>query len=531
MIRILIALLAFSCCLSNPKEQPNVLLFTIDSCRADRLGIYGYGKGTTPNLDEWAETGTVFTNAYSTSAWTAPGLVSILTGLYPPVHGVNNRDRMGSPQILSLPKLFKQAGYRVPNLNFFTFAPYYRNLGLGKVEREYFGRRAETPFLNWLQVNLDGEGRPPFFLWFHVTTVHQPYRASAEKLERILQGVAPSQGIKAVMHGAIVPSGSTTFQETDRPILNALYDEEVRRVDAFFGNVLNSLSEAGLLENTLIVLTADHGEELLDHGFVGHASTSLKAKLYEEIVHVPLVISWPGRVPQGKSDPRLASQLDILPTIAALLSWQIPDQIQGRNLLHSAPPQNLFFESVIAGNQTTKAEEDTWVHGVRDERYKYISTGELYDLIQDPHEKSNLAERRPEIVEAMDSLLVSWRKECEELKRDLFPPYDSVLTRKLPNCPRIHTPGKNTVLDYDLHTGALLFGWTGDMETTYLIEYDIGVGDHHVAGKYEVDGNHQILGPFTRELWENLKAWNPFRFRVSPKSEEPCWSDWTEFTF
>jgi arylsulfatase A-like enzyme len=531
MIRILVVLLAFGYCFSSSNKVANVLLFTIDSCRADRFGVYGYAKDTTPNIDRWAKTGTVFTSAYSTSAWTAPGLVSVLTGLYPTVHGVNNRDRMGPPTLLTLHKLFRSRGYRVPNLNFFTFAPYYKNLGLGRVERQYFGRQAESPFLNWLERNLEGPDQAPFFLWFHVTTVHQPYRTSPEKLEVILKGTEPSHGIQAVMKGAIVPFGSTDFEESDRPVLDALYDDEIRRVDHFFGRVLESLSAAGFLETTLVVMTADHGEELLDHGFVGHASTSLRARLYEEFIHIPLIVSWPGKVPVGEVDPNLVSQIDILPTISALLGWEIPSYVQGTNLLESSPEHRLFFESVVAGNQTTKEKENIWVRGVRTAHHKYISTGELYDLTLDPREQVNIADQDPEIAKKLSISLGSWLKESEALRNKLFPPYQSVLTRKSSKCPGIHTPARGSVLDYDLHTGALLFGWTGDMETTYLIEYDIGVGDHHVAGTYEIDGNHQILGPFPRELWENLKAWNPFRFRVSPKSEEPCWSRWTEFKF
>ena len=98
-------------------------------------------------------------------------------------------------------------------------------------------------------------------------------------------------------------------------------------------------------------------------------------------------------------------------------------------------------------------------------------------------------------------------------------------------CPRIFTPGDGSTLDYDVHTGALLFDWSGDMSTPYLIEYDIGEGDHHVEGKYQIEGNHQILGPLPKELWHDLKAWNPFKFRISPQGSEPCWSDWVTFYF
>ena len=517
------------------EDAPNVLLFSIDSCRADRFGVYGYEQDTTPVIDRWAESALVCTNAYSTSAWTAPGLVSILSGLYPPVHGVNNRDRMGSPELLTLPKLFKQREYVVPNLNFFTFAPYYLNLGVGKIQRKYFGDRAEDPFLNWLSAHLEQKQSKPFFLWTHITTVHQPYRTTPERLDQILEGSEPSPGIQAVMRGAIVPYGSVGFTNDDSIALNALYDDEIRRVDRFFGKILQNLERAGVLQNTLIILTADHGEELLDHGFVGHASTSLRARLYEEIIRIPLIISWPGRL-EGTRLEGPVSQIDILPTVAELLGWELPHYIQGKSLLpseksHLSASRPVFFESVIAGNQTSKENEQQWVRGIRQGRYKYVSTGELYDLELDPGEKTNLIGEDPETARRMADAVDKWLKDSQELGRNVYPPYQAVKTRKSSKCPQIHTPGKGALLDYDLHTGALLFGWTGDMETEYLIEYDIGIGDHHVAGTYEVEGNHQILGPFTRELWGNLRAWNPFRFRVSPKADEMCWSKWREFQF
>ncbi len=114
----------------------------------------------------------------------------------------------------------------------------------------------------------------------------------------------------------------------------------------------------------------------------------------------------------------------------------------------------------------------------------------------------------------------------------MFPQRSGPVSRpRSQQCPWIYTPGNNTNLNYDVHTGALLFDWHGDMETRYMVEYDIGVGDHHVSGAYEVQGNHQIMGPLPRELWLDLKAWNPFRIRVSPKSEPLCWSEWVEFRF
>ncbi len=512
----------------------NVLIFTIDSCRADRFGVYGYPGNTTPNINAWAKTGTVFRNAYSTSAWTAPGLVSILSGLYPPTHEVNNRDRIGSPDLITLPKMLKQRGYEVPNLNFFTFAPYYVNLGLPLVERRYFGEDPGDELLNWLKENLEIERTEPFFVFYHSTIVHQPYSPKAEDLPVSRKELEKSPAIRAVLNGAIVPLGSTEFEAADQAVLNLLYDAEVREVDRLFGSMLEILAEKEALEDTLIVLTADHGEELLDHGFVGHASTSLSAKLYEEFIRIPLIFSWPGHVPGGGIDERLASQIDILPTVLRLLGWESPQPAEGVNLLNSEPVDRaLYFESIISGNQTTRENEGLWVRAIRKGRHKFITTEELYDLEADPQERTNLAEVHSQLTVQLRREIDAWIRDSFQKAREIFQvqPKLYVPRGKSSRCPEIQAPSNGSVLSYDRHTGAVLLQWRGDLKTEYLVQYDIGTGDHHISGVFPVHGNHQLLGPLGRELWKNLQAWNPFKIRVSPRGSGTCWSKWVAFEF
>ena len=531
-----LAVIVLALCVGSLSAQ-NVLLFTIDSCRADHFGCYGYSGNTTPNIDAWSQTGTLFQNSYSTSVWTAPGLLSILTGLDPPTHDVNNRDHMGSPDLLTLIKIFKGGGYQVPNLNFFTFAPYYRNLGLPDIDRDYFTTNPGDELLNWLQQNTGLSESKPMFVWYHTTLLHQPYNPHFRDLPAAKEKLQESPGIRAVMTGAIVPEGSTRFKPEDLPILNALYDAELRRIDCLFGKVLDLLKQKKLLEKTLVILTADHGEELLDHGFVGHASTSLRAKLYEELVRIPLILSWPGKIEADQKVLRRVNQTDLFPTILKLFEIKVPDPVQGQDLFGDSPQRPLFFESVIGGNQTTKEREGIWVRAVLKDSYKYIfrdgSIGELYNLRMDPGETVNLAEAKPQISQRLQAELNHWHQQARALRARIFSAAPEIFTAsENVRCPGTFTPGNGKKLEYDIHTGHLLLDWSGDMDTTYVIEYDIGTGNHHVAGAYEVQGNHQLLGPIPRELWEeNLKAWNPFKIRVSPKSEEHCWSDWVAFNF
>ncbi len=528
---VLAAFLFLGACAGSSVWAQNVLLFTVDSCRADRFGVYGCPRPNTPHIDAWAKTGTVFEQTYSVSAWTAPGLVSILTGLYPPAHGVNNRDRTGPPNLKTLLRILQEKGYRVPNLNFFTFAPYYRNLGLGKVERQYFDGKEGDELIHWLQANAGSSGKGPFFVWYHTTLAHQPYHPEPKDLPAPLAKLEKSPGIKAVLNGAIVPIGSAQFQPEDRPVLNQLYDAELKRVDNLFQSALEALKRKGALEDTLVVLTADHGEELLDHGFVGHASTSLQAKLYQELVRIPLIVSWPGKVPSGKRIETRASQIDILPTVLSQLGIQSDPELPGLDLFGDLPKRRaLFFESVISGNQTIKEHENIWVRAIIDGDYKFISNDELYNLKNDPGEKVNLVEREPEIAAKLRGALDKWVQEtttAAPAPNFSDPSWDPIRQE----CPVIQTPQNDATLSYDLHTGAVLLDWDGDMDTRYLVQYEIGEGDHYISGTFEMEGNHQLLGPLSPELWKNLKAWNPFRIRVSPRSANPCWSQWLTFRF
>lgn len=530
-MRFFLSLTALTLLLSAQAPAQNVVLFTVDSSRADRFGVYGYPKPNTPHIDGWAKTGTVFNQAYSVSAWTAPGLVSILTGLYPRTHGVDNRDKSVSGDLPTLHKILQKEGYRTPNLNFFTFASYYQNLGLPPVDRQYFGSRDGDELLNWLQAHAGRSGSEPFFVWYHTTIVHQPYNPGADDLPVARRELEKSAGIKAVLNGAIVPIGSTQFQVEDKPVLDQLYDAELRRMDRLFKRMLEVLENRGVLDETLIVLTADHGEELLDHGFVGHASTSLQAKLYQEVVRIPLIFSWPGKVPAGRKIDRRASQIDVLPTILSLLGLKQERPVQGVNLFGKPKKERpLFFESVISGNQTIKEHEGIWVRAVIEGDYKFISGEELYNLKADPTETANLADRESVVAERLRQTLERWMKETPQpSQRRLRAPF--VYSGPKRACPTVFSPQDDQTLDYDLHTGAVLIDWSGDMETRYLVQYQIGVGDHHISGTFEMQGNHQLLGPLSPELWKNLKAWNPFRIRISPRLASPCWSEWVEFRF
>ncbi|MBI2822869.1 MAG: sulfatase, partial [Acidobacteria bacterium] len=357
----------------TPKEraaagaQPvwNVLLFTIDSCNASRMSLYGNRVRTTPNLDRWAERASVFEQAQSVSAWTAPGLASLFSGTLPGVHGVDSRDRPPDPRLPTLFRVFGERGYQVPNLNFFTFAPYYRDIGLPPVDRRYFTENDGDELFNYLEENADR----PFFIWYHTTKVHQPYHPPEDVLKKVMQmheaaekqdaggGKGSSSeasiidweealkrpAIEAVGRGAIVPRGSVEFQPGDLRALRILYDAEIYHLDAYLGRVLETLRRKGVEDHTLVVVTADHGEELLEHGFIGHASTALHATLFDEVTRIPLVIRLPGQA-RGRRISDLVQQIDVAPTLLDLFGMPAHEVMQGKSL------KPLLVEDEAAGS-------------------------------------------------------------------------------------------------------------------------------------------------------------------------------------
>jgi arylsulfatase A-like enzyme len=255
------------------EPQLNILLLTVDSFRPDRLGCYGAERAHTPNIDRLARRGVIFTKAYSTAAWTNASLVSMLTGLYPSVHGVERRGVSLPEEWVTPLELLREAGYLVPEINYLFPTPNYRNLGFTP------NRIRDVP--QFLVAYQD----TAFFAWHHFHGPHLPYNPPEKYLKMFLPaGLEKSEGIKAVLDNIIMPRGEHVFTPMEQELVNALYDAELAAQDEEIGRVLDTLDSLGLTGRTIVILSADHGEELFEHGWLGHASTSLNGTLYEELI-------------------------------------------------------------------------------------------------------------------------------------------------------------------------------------------------------------------------------------------------------
>jgi arylsulfatase A-like enzyme len=525
----------------------NVILLTADSLRPDHLGCYGYPRMTSPNIDAMVENGQLFTRAYSTSVWTIPGVMSILTSLQPPVHSVEQRGAMLPSGITTIFDCFTGAGYAVPNLSFLLTIPEFSTIRIEPPDEQYFSEDDEDEVLRWIEKNHDKK----FFIWYLYRGVHLPYNPSSGARAMFLSQASSeyrSPGIDAVLSQAsVVPVGTVEFEEEDRPILMSLYDGQVKDFDSFMGRLFARLRKYGLLEKTLVVITADHGEELMDHGFVGHASTMLSATLYDEVIRIPLIVSLPGYLRGGVTIGEQVQQIDIMPTVLDIAGIPIPAGVQGRSLaplLLDMQEQNessvpIFSETVFGGFQATPEMAETRMRSVRTDEWKLIETDgpagksfQLFNLLIDPRELKDVYRDYPNVTSGLRTLLAEWRRE-NDIRRKALGAVATVQAQEgVPEtCPQFLFPYDGAVLRHRERGGMVRSAWTGTLTSTYVIEYDIGTGVYRLTGSIVTFGNKRDFGPYPQEVWNSLAARNPWRVRVSPDTQPRCWSNWIEFTF
>ena len=407
---------------ASATAAPNIVLITVDNLRADRLGCYGYERDTSPNMDRLAAQGTRFESFYAQSCWTSPGVISLFTGLYPPAHGVDRRGATLPESAAALPEILAGAGWNVPTTSYLVVYANFANLGFGPPPSPDWNGRHIEDMLEALQRRTP----EPFFAWFHYKWVHLPYDPPIEDLRAFREEPLPAgPGIDAVRSRQIVETGSVTFSPEERRAIRDLYDGEVRRFDRDLGRLLAVLEEREILDRTIIIVTADHGEELFDHGFVGHGSTAKRARLYEEQVRVPLVMRCPALVPEGRVVRGVAEQVDLMPTLLEILNLSIPQGLQGASRLSAIRTgativgNRVYAESIYAGYQSTPQEARTRLRSVFDGRWRLIHTMspdrdvyELYDLRRDPGETRNLAAAGRGQLRRMKRELARWADRC-----------------------------------------------------------------------------------------------------------------------
>lgn len=534
--------------------RPNILLVTVDTFRPDHLGYYGYPLDTSPHLDTLASEGVFFKQAFSSSGWTTPGLISILTSLYEPTHAVDIRGRRLDPEVETLVDALRRTGYQVPDIFFLTEIPNFEHLGF-----EPYARRNELIhdgdeiLFHWLEEEADPQR--PFFLYYHYRDLHLPY-AAGEPYESMFvpqSFAAPlslfsafkrfiaREKISIVKDNVMIERGNIDFAARDRPWVEALYDAEIRRLDTeFFGRLRRTLAATGLDDNTLVVVSADHGEELLDRDLVGHISTFKEARLYDEITRIPLLMRLPGRLPAGLVLSELVQCIDIMPTLLELTDTPLPEGLQGHSLLpliegRSWTPKPLFFASSSGGYTADADQYRRRIHAVRTPHWKLIDNAwegsyELYDLVADSLERDNAIDRYPQIADSLRTMLNEWvlyarprvwRAPVIEAAGPTADPWRGT--------PQILFPQDGDTLHYQGAEHAIKLNWTGPERGDYAIEYEVGVGTYHLTGEITVSSSAPVYGPFQANFWNSLVLYNPWKFRVYLRDQPQAKSEWVEY--
>lgn len=390
---LLLVLAALAC----NREQPHpeaaggpVILISIDTLRADHLPLYGYTKVATPNIDALRNDGILFENAYSHCPMTLPSHVSMLTGLLPTEHEVRNNlgYRFDPVRHPTLPQLLRQHGYATgaavssyvlradtglgAAFDFYDDAIPVSTSGAAS-QHQRGGNATLAAARRWI----GQQSSRPFFFLFHLYEPHAPY----------------------------TPPEPFASRYRDQP-----YDGEVATADQIAGELMAFLKESGLYDRATIILTSDHGEGLWDHGEDQHGIL-----LYREVLHVPLIVKLPKAARAGTTTTRPVALIDIMPTVAALAGVDAGPNLKGVDLLAStAPPRRIYSETFYPRIHLGWSE----LRSLVDDRHHFIQSprAELYDIVADPREKTDLAAAERRVASSLRTELATYPAGIQELQ-------------------------------------------------------------------------------------------------------------------
>ncbi len=378
---------------------PNVVVYMIDTLRADHLGVYGYPRPISPEIDAFAARSTVFTHAFAQSGWTKSAVATMLTGLYPLSHGVLDRmDALREP-VRTLPQMLRAAGYQTLGISTNPAVSSEAGLTRGFDRFVELVDRGTVPFVAQPSDKVDAElfrwlaerdaGRP-FFAYLHTMDAHEPYlpppayrQRFAAKADAALCRPAPKDV------SAALAARPGLGRDGIRDNFEALYDAQIAHNDSQFGLVLRRLRDLGLYDKTLVVLISDHGEEFLDHGLFAHGHS-----LYQEILHVPLIVHWPDAQDAGRRVAAPAQQIDLLPTALAAAGIAVPAAYPGVDLRRLARQDAMAEREVVSDLSLAGTRISSLVTGGMHllVRESPNPDAELYDLGRDPREQHDVAD-------------------------------------------------------------------------------------------------------------------------------------------
>jgi arylsulfatase A-like enzyme len=453
-----------------PAANPvNVIVIIADACRTDALGIYG-GDNVTPNLDRMAREGVIFTRAISQAPWTLPSMLSAISSRYP---AVVQRGRFYKIPLsfTILPEVLHSSGYftkmLMGNYSLGKASGFVQGFDEYEVFNHFFRLQRLLPLPMFFKLHylyrrafdlpltvdltelisrkankfLNSPDLPsPFLLWLHYMDPHGPYNPPDRFVKRnfhtqLRKPFAPNnpwhiKGDYYDPQGEDIRTGMIHLSHEDRAFLQYLYSAEVRYIDEKIGELLNLLKDKGLDKNTLVIFTADHGEEFWEHGDWGHGQS-----LYQELIHVPLIVWGANLQPEKIEDP--VALIDLAPSLLESLGLPVPAEFQGESLLglFRGEPKR---ERGMFSEATRHFEE---MKSIQDESYKLIwrhetKRYELYDLHEDEAETKNIYSPEHPAFKRFENELWPWADKNLLLQkrvsgRESLPGQDEELKRRL----------------------------------------------------------------------------------------------------
>lgn len=377
------------------QSRPNILLIVLDATRPDHLGCYAYDLPTSPNIDRLAADGVTFDDAVAQASWTKASFASFLTSRYPFQTGVSDWYTMLPDACVTLQQVLRDNGYRTACVLNLIGQGAADNLFKGFGEISVIKRPERTVHATTERsLALIAGSRRPFFVLAHYYNVHDPY--------------APSEPYRSLIRRDQLGTGGPSQQD--------LYDACIREVDAEIQKILDLLAERGLSDDTVVIITADHGEAFGEHGRSGHGWS-----VYDEEIRVPLILHYPARYPGGQRVKAQVRLVDLVPTVLDIVGLAVPDQCEGLSLLRlvrstgaggaDTDGRRHTFPTWVAYSSTSMRDRVLPTASLRTARWKLIvepPTGLLsaFDLKADPGERASL---RPSDAAPLDSLLATLR--------------------------------------------------------------------------------------------------------------------------
>jgi len=430
-----------------PEKLPNILWIVMDAARADALSCYGNPRQTTPNIDRIAAEGVLYENAFAAAPWTLPSHASMFTGLLPSAHGTTAEYRWLDDRYVTIAEVLAEHGYRTLGYSNNGYVRRGTNLTQGFSHFEYHGRHRQpksrlllNEYRRALRRTDQGAAsttqsvikavtdavslQRPFFVFINYMESHHPYGATPSFARWLPQGVTPQQALAVSQTEEPYITGEREMTVEDFDVLRALYHGDITYLDDRIGTLVEHLRKLGVLDDTVVIITSDHGELFGEHHLMKHQWC-----VYNELLRVPLIVRYPPAFDPGTRVTSVVRLVDLVPTILDIAgpSWPDGRPLAGLSLLEPPPrvpvataehafPVPWMGAFVDSYNRFDMSSLLRRLKSIQTLEWKYIwsSDGrdELYDLSTDPGETVNLIGEHPEKARELQALLEARLKQA-----------------------------------------------------------------------------------------------------------------------